>query len=170
MKRPVFYVHAVSLRLAQRARDLGWNFCIALSLFGTKQFWINCPLRIVFIWIAWHDLPRIPLRFELSFNYRYLISNFQKDPCHDASEIWLVLGVVFLGVPKCHFPDFNHRPFNGPFQRDRFPPWRGARKLPISANGAFPSLMGRFPTLMGRFPECLNVPFPHLEIPWETAH
>ena len=39
---------------------------------------------------------------------------------------------------------FIHRPLNGPFWRGRFPPWRGARKLLISVNGAFPLLNGPF--------------------------
>ena len=58
-------------------------------------------------------------------------------------------------------------PINGPFWRGHFPLWRGARKLPISVNGAFPLLNGPFsdlsgpgnngpfpqtPQLMGRYP------------------
>ena len=44
-----------------------------------------------------------------------------------------------------------HRPLNGPFERGRFPPWRRTRKLPISANGAFPLLNGPFSDLNGPF-------------------
>ena len=43
------------------------------------------------------------------------------------------------------------------------------QKLPISVNGAFPSLMGRFPTSMGRFPKCLNGPFSLLKIPLQNS-
>ena len=46
----------------------------------------------------------------------------------------------------------THRPLNGPFSRGHFPPWRAARKQPVSLNGAFP-------LLNGRFPECLDGPF-----------
>ena len=46
---------------------------------------------------------------------------------------------------------------------------RGARKLPISVNGAFPLLNGPFSDLNGRFPECLNGTFSLSNMPWKTA-
>ena len=39
----------------------------------------------------------------------------------------------------------EHRPLNGPFLRGRFHRGEGARKLPISVNGAFPLLNGPWP-------------------------
>ena len=45
----------------------------------------------------------------------------------------------------------HHRPLNGPYLRGRLPPWRGARKLPISVNGAFPLLNGPFSDFNGPF-------------------
>ena len=60
----------------------------------------------------------------------------------------------------------------------RSPPWWGARRLPISVNGASPLRNGAFPLRNGPFfdhhgpffPECLNGPFSLLKIPWKTGH
>ena len=52
------------------------------------------------------------------------------------------------------FPWFARGPLSGPFLEGPFSTtWRGARKLPISVNGAFPLLNGPFSDLNGPFPE-----------------
>ena len=61
------------------------------------------------------------------------------------------------------------RPLNGPFSRGRFPPWRDARRLPISLKEAFPILNGPFSDLNGPSPRMPKRAVFPLENPLENC-